>query len=115
MSGASRDIVAVVVAAESPIGRASESVEQCATHLPPAKQAACGWCSKPWPCLPFIGAGRAAHAAGLRVSDFTPPELHDLLPRELNPKTTPSRPSALSDQTTPFGFPPIPGSPHSPA
>lgn len=116
MSGASRDIVAVVVATQSPIGRASELIAQCTTHLPVTTQSACAWCLRPWPCPPFIAAARAAQAAGVRAGCFTPTELHGRLPRELSPEAASHPVSALGDLTTPYGGPPVrPQEPDSPS
>jgi hypothetical protein len=73
--------VAVVVACDSPIGRMAEAVDQAARHLPPPDRPYfCPCCStEAWPCDGFDDAARSLLAAGLRLAEFVPHELHQRL------------------------------------
>lgn len=76
-----RDVVAVVVAPESPIGRAAGAVDDMAAHLPPpGVPMVCPLCpQQSWPCAGFDDAARRVLAAGLRLPDLVPLDLHPRL------------------------------------
>ncbi|QFZ20510.1 hypothetical protein [Saccharothrix syringae] len=76
-----RAIVALPVAANSPLGRAGDAAEAVTTHLPPPEEhARCAVCrTRPWPCDPFDTAVRALAALGIPVGYLVPLDLHPVL------------------------------------
>jgi len=87
-----REVLAVIVAADSPLGRVSQAVDDLAAHLPsPNEPRACPLCSaQSWPCAGFDDAAHRALAAGLRLSDLVPLDLHERLWPPKRPRTPPS-------------------------
>jgi hypothetical protein len=81
MAGDIRDVLAVVVAADSPAGRLAEAINDLTAHLPtPDEPDVCPMCSgKFWPCAGFDGAAHRVHTARLRVGDLVPLDLHPRL------------------------------------
>ncbi|MGH3927076.1 MAG: hypothetical protein ACRDTT_30115, partial [Pseudonocardiaceae bacterium] len=69
-----RAIVAVIVAADSPIGRLAELLADMSSHLPvPHAPQICPVCfAQSWPCARFSDAAHRVHAAGVKVSDLLP-------------------------------------------
>lgn len=92
--GGIREVVAVIVAADSRLGGAVRAIDDLAGHLPPPEeQRTCPLCSvQSWPCARFDDAAHRVQAAGLRLDDFVPPDLHERL-RHLTRQPLP-RPSA---------------------
>ena len=90
--GRVREVLAVIVAADSPLGRMSQAVDDLAAHLPPSDQPrACPLCSaQSWPCAGFDDAARRALAAGLRLIDLVPLDLHERLWPPKRARTPPS-------------------------
>lgn len=73
-----RGVVAVVVAADSPTGRVATAIDDLTTHLPTVgQQSSCSVCSaRSWPCPPFHDASHRVIAAGVRLADLVPVDLH---------------------------------------
>ncbi|OLZ50319.1 hypothetical protein [Amycolatopsis keratiniphila] len=72
----------VCVARSSPIGRAQQSIDELARHLPePDRADQCSFCWTPtyWPCGPFDVAVHQLENAGLRPADFVPAGFHHRL------------------------------------
>ena len=92
-----REVLAVIVAADSPLGRVSQAVDDLAAHLPPPDQPrACPLCSaQSWPCAGFDDAAHRALVAGLRLSDLVPLDLHE----RLWPRKRPQAPSTSPQDT----------------
>jgi hypothetical protein len=90
--GGMREIVAVVVAADSPAGRVATAIDDITAHLPPPDVPwECPLCSAhSWPCSRFDAAARRVMATGVRLADLVPLDLH---PR-LWPRTPPPQPAA---------------------
>lgn len=88
--GGIREIVAVIVAAESPAGRVATAIDDVASHLPPLEAPwSCPLCSaQSWPCSRFDEAAREVMSNGVRLADLVPLDLH---PR-LWPHPAPSAP-----------------------
>jgi hypothetical protein len=89
--GGIRAIVAVIVAVDSPVGRVPQAINDLAAHLPPPeKPGACPLCSThSWPCALFDDAARRVEAAGLRLGDLVPLDLHNRLwPPRRSPSST---------------------------
>ncbi|WP_146073828.1 hypothetical protein [Amycolatopsis sp. CA-126428] len=87
-----RDIVAVIVAADSPAGQAAEAINDLSAHLPEAGQPrVCPMCSaEPWPCGGFHNAAQQVMTAGLRLAELVPADLHPILwPPKPPPSPTP--------------------------
>lgn len=84
----------MIVAADSPLGRAGRAVDDLAAHLPsPDQPRACPLCSaQSWPCAGFDDAAHRALAAGLRLGDLVPLDLHDRLWPRKRPQTSPLLP-----------------------
>ncbi|GAB2994189.1 hypothetical protein [Saccharothrix stipae] len=76
-----RAVVALTVAADSPVGRAGCAVEAVTTHLPPPDDPGrCAVCrNPPWPCDPFDTAARDLAALGIPVGYLVPLDLHPVL------------------------------------
>jgi hypothetical protein len=76
-----REIVAVVIAVDSPTGRLAEAINDLTAHLPsPTDPTQCPMCSaRFWPCGGFDAAAYRVQAAGLRVADLVPLDLHPRL------------------------------------
>ncbi|MGM1058535.1 hypothetical protein [Saccharothrix sp. Mg75] len=76
-----RDVVAVVVAVDSPVGRVATAIDELTTHLPSTgQQLFCPICSaRSWPCPPFHDAAHLVIAAGVRLADLVPVDLHSRL------------------------------------
>lgn len=74
-------IVAVVVAVDSPLGRAVEAVDELTAHLPSSREPQeCPLCpNQSWPCPGFHAAARHVHAARLWIAELVPPHLHPRL------------------------------------
>ncbi len=87
-----REVRAVIVAADSPLGRVSQAVDDLAAHLPtPDEPRACPLCSdRSWPCDLFDDAAHRVLAAGLRLGDLVPLDLHKRLWPPKTPRTPPS-------------------------
>lgn len=89
-----REVLAVIVAADSPVGRASQVVNDLAAHLPvPDQPRACPLCSaQSWPCAGFDDAAHRAKVAGLRLIDLVPFDLRERLWPQRRPPTPPKSP-----------------------
>jgi hypothetical protein len=76
--GGIREIIAVVVAADSPAGRIAQAIDDMTAHLPtPEEPRACPLCSaRSWPCARFHEAAHRVQAAGVRVGELVPLDLH---------------------------------------
>lgn len=92
--GGVREVLAVIVAADSPVGRVSQAVDDLAAHLPsPDQPRACPLCTaQSWPCAGFDDAAHRALAAGLRLSDLVPLDLHERLWPRRRPPSPPASP-----------------------
>lgn len=79
--GGIREIVAVIVPADSPVGRAAQAIDDMSAHLPPPDDPrACPLCStQSWPCARFENAAHHVQAAGVRLGELVPPDLHTRL------------------------------------
>lgn len=92
--GGIREVIAVIVAADSPIGRVVQAIDDVAAHLPPPQEPqACPLCfTQSWPCARFDDAAHRVQAAGLRVGELVPLDLHPRLwpPSPPPPAPTPS-------------------------
>lgn len=102
--GGIREIVAVVVAADSPAGRVAAAIDEVTAHLPPTQEPwACPLCStQSWPCSRFDTAAHRVMTAGLRLAEFVPDDLHPRLwpqPQSRSPAPTvpPPPPAPPSD------------------
>lgn len=86
-----REVVAVIVAANSPVGQLVRAIDDMTAHLPPPEEPrACPMCSTQcWPCSGFDTAARRVEAAGLRLGELVPLDLH----ARLWPPLPPSRPT----------------------
>jgi hypothetical protein len=73
-----RLVAGLMVAADSPAGRAAEAINDLTRHLPdPGVPCACPTSAgRFWPCPYFHDAARRVHIARLRVGDVVPLELH---------------------------------------
>lgn len=89
--GGTRGVVAVVLAVDSPASHVATAIDELTAHLPPAEQqSVCSVCSvRSWPCPPFHDAAHRVIAAGIRLADLVPVDLH---PR-LWPPAAPQQPS----------------------
>jgi hypothetical protein len=94
-------MVGVMVAADSPLGRAAEAINAMARHLPdPGLLAQCSTCANRfWPCEVFQDAATSAYSARLRVLDVVPFELHSRLRPSDARQTTSSNPAWPSVET----------------
>lgn len=97
-----RDIVAVVVAADSPVGRAAQAIDDITAHLSvPDEPNTCPLCStQSWPCAQFTAAAHRAQAAGLRLGELVPLDLHPYLwptPQPPPRSAPPTDPTPRSD------------------
>jgi hypothetical protein len=81
MQGDIREVLAVVVAAASPAGRAAEAINELVMHLPtPDQPGVCPTCAgRFWPCPYFDSAAYRVHTARLRLGDWVPLDLHPRL------------------------------------
>lgn len=71
-----REIVAVVVAADSPIGREEPTIDELAAHLPAVDGGDCPLCGENrWPCPAFRTAADTLHEAGVPVLSLVPESL----------------------------------------
>lgn len=79
--GRIREIVAVIVAADSPVGRAAQAIDDMSAHLPPPDDPrACPLCStQSWPYARFENAAHNVQAAGVWLGELVPPDLHTRL------------------------------------
>jgi len=79
--GGLREVTAVVVAFDSPLGRVVDAIEQLTTHLPTAEQpAACPVCARrAWPCAEFDAAARHLRTTGVPIGYLVPLDLHPQL------------------------------------
>lgn len=73
-----REVVAVIVAADSPVGQLVRDIDDMTAHLPASDAPrACPMCStRSWPCAGFDTAARRVGAAGLRLDHLVPRDLH---------------------------------------
>ncbi|MDX8053813.1 hypothetical protein SK571_30970 [Lentzea sp. BCCO 10_0798] len=100
-----REVVAVVLAADSPAGRVADVLDDLAAHLPPpAQQWGCSLCrTECWPCAGFDAAAQKVIGARLRLAEFVPLDLHPRLwppPEQSQDVPQPSPPqSTLSPGT----------------
>ena len=87
-----RKVRAVIVAADSPLGQVSQAVDDLAAHLPsPAQPRVCPLCSdRSWPCDRFDDAAHRVLAAGLRLADLVPLDLHERLWPQRRAQTPPT-------------------------
>lgn len=102
-----REIVAVVVAADSPLGREEPTIDELSAHLPAVEVGDCPLCSgQRWPCLTFRETASALHKAGVPVHTLVPEALQARLrpPTPQPPPPPVSRPGMHTDSRT--------GSPH---
>lgn len=76
-----RAVVALTVAADSPLGRTVKAVDAVTAHLPPPEtHVRCAVCrNRSWPCGPFDTAARDLAALGIPVGYLVPLELHPVL------------------------------------
>ncbi|WP_257924905.1 hypothetical protein [Amycolatopsis iheyensis] len=76
-----RPVVGVIVATNSPLGRAAEAANDLNRHLPaPSAPGICPTCAgRFWPCAYFDDAAARLHTARLRLSDLVPLDLHPRL------------------------------------
>ncbi|MEC3974283.1 hypothetical protein [Amycolatopsis sp. H20-H5] len=81
MEGDIRAVEGVVVASDSPAGRAAEAINDLTMHLPdPDDSGVCPTCAgRFWPCRYFDDAAHRVHTARLRVGDVVPLDLHPRL------------------------------------
>ncbi|WP_275295191.1 hypothetical protein [Amycolatopsis sp. La24] len=97
-----RRMASLIVAADSPVGRVSEALNDLARHLPePGAPDACPTCAgRYWPCSYFDDAACRVHAARLRVGDVVPLELHPRLwpPVPYETREWPSEPPEENDR-----------------
>lgn len=93
--GGIREIVAVVLAADSPAGQVAGLLDDLAAHLPPPDQQwGCSLCrTECWPCAGFDAAAQKVIDARLRLAEFVPTDLHPRLwPPPEQPHTAPEPP-----------------------
>ncbi|MEV0681709.1 hypothetical protein AB0I60_34825 [Actinosynnema sp. NPDC050436] len=91
-----RAVAALVVPADSPLGRAGRHVEVLAGHLPPPSgHRTCVLCRAPWPCGPWDEAARTLTEDHLPVGYLVPLDLHATL---WPPTATPAPPERPGDQ-----------------
>lgn len=76
-----REVAAVVVAIDSPVGRVIEAVDQLTTHLPgPDEPTVCALCTaQTWPCTGFDAAARRLQTTGMAIGYLVPLDLHSTL------------------------------------
>lgn len=100
--GGIREVVAVIVAADSPFGQVAQAIDDLAAHLPPPQEPQeCPLCfTQPWPCARFHDAAHRVHAAGLRLGELVPLDLHPRLWPPATPSTPPASPQPLSPHPT---------------
>lgn len=101
--GGIREIVAVVLAADSPAGQVAGVLDNLAAHLPPPDQQwGCPLChTECWPCAGFDAAAQKVVDARLRLAEFVPLDLHPLLwpPPPEQSKDAPQSPPPPPPQT----------------
>jgi hypothetical protein len=95
-----RRMVGLVVAANSPAGRAAEAINALTRHLPdPGAPTVCPTCAgRFWPCAYFDEAAYHVHIARLRVGDVVPLDLHPRLWPPPAPRNTEEWPSGSPDE-----------------
>ncbi|GAA3040636.1 hypothetical protein [Actinokineospora globicatena] len=76
-----RDIVATVIAADSPLGQVARAVDIATSHLPAVHQPrACPFCvAAGWPCRPFLDAAQHITDHGVDVAGLVPRDLQQVL------------------------------------
>jgi hypothetical protein len=76
--GRLREVTALVVATDSPIGGVVDAIEQLTTHLPATEQPGmCPLCPRQaWPCTRFDDAARHLQANGVPIGYLIPLDLH---------------------------------------
>ncbi|OXM43125.1 hypothetical protein CFP75_39685 [Amycolatopsis alba DSM 44262] len=91
----------LVVAADSPAGRAAEAINDLTRHLPePGEPNACPTCAgRFWPCEYFDDAAYRVHTARLRVGDIVPLDLHPRLWSPSAPQDPRAWPSDTDEET----------------
>lgn len=103
--GGIREVVAVIVAADSPTGHVAKVIDELTAHLPPPDEPwACPLCStESWPCSRFDTAAHQVMAAGLRLRDWIPTDLHARLwPQPRSPAPPAPRPPPAPQSDTWF-------------
>ncbi|GAA0589310.1 hypothetical protein GCM10010174_00180 [Kutzneria viridogrisea] len=102
--GGLREITAVVVAAECPVGGVVEAIEQVTSHLPTANDPeVCPLCpARPWPCSGFDAAAGHIQAAGIPIGYLVPLDLHARLwpPPQLRPTTPPPGRAQIGEESS---------------
>lgn len=87
-----REIIAVIVAADSPLGREEPAIGQLTGHLPAVDSGDCPLCG-PWPCAAFQKAATALHETGIHLPSLLPEPLQvRLSPPTPQPKPPPPVP-----------------------
>lgn len=96
-----RNIVAVIVAADSPIGRAADAVSDLSTHLPGTLEpTACLLClAESWPCARFDQAAHRVMGARLRLAEPIPLDLYPRLWPPPKPSPQPRPPAHTNDES----------------
>ncbi|GAA3010421.1 hypothetical protein LV75_006723 [Actinokineospora diospyrosa] len=76
-----RDILAVVVAVDSPLGRVARAVDVLSSHVPAVAQPlVCSFCvGSGWPCRSFLDAAQHVNDRGVDVGMVVPVDLHPVL------------------------------------
>ena len=105
--GGIREVVAVIVAADSATGRVVKAIDELTAHLPPPDEPwACPLCStESWPCSRFNAAAHQVMTAGLQIRDWIPNDLHARLwgkPKPRSPAPPAPRPQAAPQSDTWF-------------
>jgi hypothetical protein len=79
--GAIREVVAIIVPADSLAARLVREIDDIVAHLPsPDEPRACPMCpAHSWPCAGFDAAACRVKAAGLRLDHLVPQDLHSRL------------------------------------
>lgn len=92
-----REIVAIVVAADSPLGQEEPTIDELSAHLPAVDGGGeCPLCvGQRWPCAPFRDAASALHETGIPVPSLMPEALQTRL-RPPTPQPPPPVPRAGS-------------------
>jgi len=100
-----RPVAGIVVAADSPAGRASDAVNDLTRHLPdPGAPETCPTCAdRYWPCTFLDDAAGRMNAAGLKVGDFVPLELHRRLWPPASTREQPERTAEPPGEERPGG------------
>lgn len=103
--GGIREVVAVVVAADSPTGQVATAINELTAHLPPPDEPwACPLCStEAWPCSRFQTAAHQVMTARLRLPDWIPKDVHSRLwPQPRSPAPPPAPRPQPAPQSDPW-------------